>query len=1324
MAGCSGRDAPPGGDACSASRPTGTCQTGQTCRAGQCVDDSLLCSASNPNGLCANPAQSCVGGTCMDPDMACSSAHPNGTCDGNTTCRGGQCIDNGLIRSSANPTGLCADTNQSCVDGGCHPIAELCSASNLNGLCAMPLTCHEGTCATDNPCSAADPLGFCPAMQVCIDGTCIDNADLCSPSNPAGACATGKTCLDGTCTADNLLCSSGQPAGLCPTGQSCLNGACIDAAGLCSQSNPTGACATGMACLDGTCLDQSMVCSASNPTGLCAGGDTCLEGTCTDPALLCSSTNQTGLCPDGETCQGGTCEPFNPGCQSCGANQTCLDGICRDDMLLCSATNPTGLCASGYDCIAGTCISAGVECSTNNTTGVCDPGYICNNGTCEIIDDTVLCDDANPCTLDAFDFARNRCSHTAQAGSCTDGNACTNDACVAGACVGTPIGGCIEPPGIDPYVTPTNVGMLTLTGTKPSGASIEINGLEAVSQNPDATWSVVLNLTPGVNVFVIRSVDQAQSSATVEVRIVYDITPPTTSLTPAGGVFLNGITVQVATNEPATVYYTTDGADPDEYSPSFESVKSFRIFDDTTLRFRALDEAGNWEPNPVNATYEITSEGNRWQAGTTLSDPVIQPAAVRLGGSLYVVGGSDGTAPQAGAYRYDYLDNAWTTLPSLVQARAQAAMASDGRYIYIVGGENNGTPTNLIERLEPGVSAGWEARAPMPTTRFGLAAVSHNGEIYVFGGKTNGGSVLTNVEVFSPASNSWTNQVAQMPRARHGFGAVEVAGRIYLVGGEDAAGTPISAVDVYDPADDSWTTAAPLPTPRSFAAITGLSNAGAVSGGYSGIVVAGGRLLGGAATAVVEEYIVEDDAWRERRPLDAPRYSGAAVTIERPGTVDTVEAEAWFIGGQLPSGITDTAIYFTQSQDYVRTLAPAPAARFMHAAAALNGRIYLFGGRNFQEELSAWAFDPETETYAPLPDLPSYQNGLKAAAVGDYVYAIGGANNFGNAVANMRAYDPVTNAWLERTPMTSARRDPAVTLVGTDIYVVGGYNNGALQTVEIYSTTDDVWRTGPVLPAARTGAAAVAHHGEVWVLGGRDAADQPISNALVLRNNAWVAVSQAAIPAAYSSAFLIHNQQIGVFAGRDGASLTSRVWSFGIDSSTLLNEIAAPQRLVRPFDRSASAYLNGKIYLFGGNATDAVGPEGETVVQKIQGHCYNGIMDARESVEADINGGCGARGYEHSTGTGIIFFNDRPSNPSSVQGAIDACNVHYGVTNCAQACGGSYTDVNIGGSCTCGSASHRWSFGSNSAFSDINAAAGVLFNGNGSCSTAAIGNWY
>ena len=104
----------------------------------------------------------------------------------------------------------------------------------------------------------------------------------------------------------------------------------------------------------------------------------------------------------------------------------------------------------------------------------------------------------------------------------------------------------------------------------------------------DGTLSIGSNMTLK---FIAVDVNDNHTSAIVTEIFVIDTSPPSVTATPSGGTYEVPQTVTLESNEPATIYYTTDGTDPTNSSNVYSSP--IDISSSTTLKFLAIDSAGN-----------------------------------------------------------------------------------------------------------------------------------------------------------------------------------------------------------------------------------------------------------------------------------------------------------------------------------------------------------------------------------------------------------------------------------------------------------------------------------------------------------------------------------------------------------------------------------------------------------------------------------------------------------------------------------------------------------------------------------------------------------
>jgi hypothetical protein len=306
----------------------------------------------------------------------------------------------------------------------------------------------------------------------------------------------------------------------------------------------------------------------------------------------------------------------------------------------------------------------------------------------------------------------------------------------------------------------------------------------------------------------------------------------------------------------------------------------------------------------------------------------------------------------------------------------------------------------------------WQAGAPMPTPRFGMATAVVDGKVFAIGGGTGAYHPMTvpAVESYDPVADSWTTGYQPMPQARWFVGGAELSGKMLVIGGTDGRRT-YARVDRFDPVTNTWDTLAALPEPLEGCGVCKYDDRVYVVGGYSdaesyskrvymflpstglgrwlevdslglartipGAAVAGGRMyaVGGKYfnhTSSVEHYA--DREWnRESRSMATPRagmglvgYDSILVAIggvAYGGRLSTVEVlnttgGPWYYSDPLPHDLS------------------YPGAEFAGDKVVVMGGIQRYNAVRSVYTHVPWTGiqEPEMEP-VPLPGLPTVLSG-------------------------------------------------------------------------------------------------------------------------------------------------------------------------------------------------------------------------------------------------------------------------------------------------------------------------------------------------------------
>ena len=157
-------------------------------------------------------------------------------------------------------------------------------------------------------------------------------------------------------------------------------------------------------------------------------------------------------------------------------------------------------------------------------------------------------------------------------------------------------------------------------------------------------------------------------------------------------------------------------------------------------------------------------------------------------------------------------------LPSLNRPRAAGAAAVVGDRIVVVGGQADG---RLVDATEVFDGKQWKVAADIPSPREHLAAASDGKFVYAVGGRRlSPDKNSPALERYDPANDSW-QQLPDMPTARGGLGAAIAEGHLLAVGGENPTDA-LDAAESYNLASKRWSTAPSMRIPRHGIAVAAI----------------------------------------------------------------------------------------------------------------------------------------------------------------------------------------------------------------------------------------------------------------------------------------------------------------------------------------------------------------------------------------------------------------------------------------------------------------------------------------------------------------------
>lgn len=323
--------------------------------------------------------------------------------------------------------------------------------------------------------------------------------------------------------------------------------------------------------------------------------------------------------------------------------------------------------------------------------------------------------------------------------------------------------------------------------------------------------------------------------------------------------------------------------------------------------------------------------------------------------------------------------------------------------------------TQVLEQdaAEDALVGGWRGGPALPLALQEIYPALAGGRIHVAGGFVAENGAITGPTdahlALDISTGTWSVAPA-LPRPRHHPHLVGLPGRLLVMAGfesptADAVWVMQDSGWWLDIESGDWSGAPALPRPAG-EAVTAVLN--------GRVHLAGGRRPSGTANAswndhgdTGEHFVLTPGAtgWSLAAPLPTSRNSAAGALIGSDWHV---------VGGRTVAG-GNTAVHevYDRREDRWRSAAPMPQAQAGLAAASIDGKLYAFGGEYFSPEpggvfAEAWAYDPVSDAWTQLPDMPNPRHGLGAVTSGGDIHVIGGALGVGgrNTSALVEIFTP------------------------------------------------------------------------------------------------------------------------------------------------------------------------------------------------------------------------------------------------------------------------------------------------------------------------------
>jgi N-acetylneuraminic acid mutarotase len=280
------------------------------------------------------------------------------------------------------------------------------------------------------------------------------------------------------------------------------------------------------------------------------------------------------------------------------------------------------------------------------------------------------------------------------------------------------------------------------------------------------------------------------------------------------------------------------------------------------------------------------------------------------------------------------------------------------------------------------------------------------------------------------------------------------------------------------------------------------------------------------------------------------------------------------------------------------TLAPLPVPRFEGNTAVVNGQLYVIGGY-YDAAIHATTevdrYDPGTNTWAVLSDMPVALTHCGTAVDGQTIYLAGGfVGDYPGPGGTSRVlkYNVATDTWSDAPPLPEARGAGALVRLGRALHFFGGQDaNRQSDKADHWALNlDDPgagWVRAADLPNARDHLGAVALNGKAYAVGGQHLDETSTNQAEVdaydPATDTWAPVAPLPVPTGHNhqSTFVLNGRIVVAGGQTNGGQYLAALEQYDPAAN---NWVALPP-LPEARQAGNAQQIGGKIYFTGGRSS-------------------------------------------------------------------------------------------------------------------------------------------